>query len=77
MLILAMGLAALLAFAIGYAMSRAINVPMTQLLSNARLARNGNIELMKNVKTGSSEIDETSQILKELAKQQRGGERRR
>jgi hypothetical protein len=67
-----MGLAALLAFAIGYATSRAISAPMTQLLSNAQLARNGNIELMEDVNTGLREIDETSEILKELATQQRG-----
>jgi hypothetical protein len=44
---------------------------MTQLLSNAQLARNGNIELMEDVNTGLREIDETSEILKELATQQR------
>jgi hypothetical protein len=70
-LIGAMGLAALLAFVIGYATSRAISAPMTQLLSNAQLARNGNIELMEDVNTGLREIDETSEILKELATQQR------
>ena len=74
-LIAAMGLAALLAFFIGYATSRAIGASMTQLLSNARLARNGNIELMEDVNTGLREIDETSEILKELATQQRGRER--
>src|SRR5262249_15631021 len=40
------GLATLLACAIGYAMSRAIGAPVTQLHTNAQLARNGNIELM-------------------------------
>jgi hypothetical protein len=71
-LIGAMGLAALFAFAIGYATSRAISALMTQLLSNAQLARNGNIELMEDVNTGLREIDETGEILKELATQQRG-----
>ena len=75
-LIGAMGLAALLAFAIGYATSRAIGAPMTQLLSNAQLARNGNVELMEDVNTGLREIDETGEILKELATQQRGREQR-
>ena len=71
-LIGAMGLAVLFAFAVGYATSRAIGAPMTQLLSNAQLARHGNIELMEDVNTGLREIDETGKILKELATQQRG-----
>jgi len=66
------GLATLLACAIGYAMSRAIGAPVTQLHTNAQLARNGNIELMEDVKTGSREIDEIDQILKEFAAQRRG-----
>ncbi len=65
------GLAALFASAIGYAMSWAIGAPMAQLLTNAQLARNGNIELMPDVNTGSREIDETGKILKELATQRR------
>ena len=75
-LIGAMGLAALIALAIGYATSRTIGAPMTRLLSNAQLARHGNIELMEDVNTGLREIDETGKILKELATQQRGRERR-
>ena len=67
------GLATLLAFAIGYAMSRAIGAPMGQLLTNAKLARNGNIELMDELNTGSMEIDETDKILKEFATQRRHG----
>jgi hypothetical protein len=67
------GIATLLACAIGYAMSRAIGAPMTQLLTNAKLARNGNIELMEELDTGSVEIDETDKILKEFATQQRRG----
>jgi hypothetical protein len=70
-LIGAIGLATLFACAIGYATSRAIGAPMTQLLSNAQLARNGNIELMEDVNTGLREIDETGEILKELATQLR------
>jgi Cache domain len=54
-LIGAMGLATLLACAIGYAMSRAIGAP-----------------LMEDVKTGSREIDEIGEILKDLAAQRRG-----
>ena len=75
-LIGAMGLADLFAFAVGYATSRAIGASMTQLLSNAQLARHGNIELMEDVNTGLREVDETSEILKGLATQQRGRERR-
>jgi len=71
-LIGAIGLATLLACAIGYAMSRAIGATVTQLLDNAQLARNGNIELMEDVKTGSREIDEIGEILKDLAAQRRG-----
>src|SRR5262249_38489372 len=50
-----LGLATLLACAIGYAMSRAIGGPVTKLLENAQHARSGNIELMEDVKTGSRE----------------------
>jgi hypothetical protein len=70
-LIGAIGLATLFACAIGYAMSRVIGAPMAQLLTNAQLARNGNIELMADVNTGSREIDETDKILKEFATQRR------
>ena len=67
-----LGLATLLACAIGYAMSRAIGGPVTQLLENAQLARSGNIELMEDVRTGSREIDEIGEILKEFAMYRRG-----
>jgi hypothetical protein len=65
------GLATLLSCAIGYAMSRAIGAPVTQLLTNAQLARNGNIELMEDVSTGSREINEIGEILKDLATERR------
>jgi len=65
------GLATLFACAIGYATSRAIGTPVTQLLMNAELARNGDIELMSDVKTGSREINKIDKILKELATQLR------
>jgi hypothetical protein len=65
------GLATLLACAIAYAMSRAIGAPMAQLLTNGKLARNGNIELMEEINTGSPEVDETNKILKEFAGQRR------
>jgi Cache domain len=65
------GLATLLACAIGYAMSRAIGAPVTQLHTNAQLARNGNIELMADVNSGSREIDEVGEILKEFATDRR------
>jgi hypothetical protein len=67
------GLATLFACAVGYAMSRAIAVPVTQLLENAQLARNGNIELMEDLNTGSKEINEIDKILKELATLRRKG----
>jgi hypothetical protein len=67
------GLATLFACAIGYAMSRAIGVPMAQLLTNAWLARNGNIELMEDVNTGSKEIAEIDEVLKEFARRRRKG----
>src|SRR5262249_13402501 len=67
------GLATLVACAIGYAMSRTIGAPMSQLLANAQLARNGNIELMEDVNTGSREIKEIDKILKEFATQRRKG----
>ena len=72
-LIAAIALATLLACAIGYAMSRAIGAPVAQLLTNAQLARNGNIELMEDANTGSKEIDEINEILKEFATRQRKG----
>jgi len=65
------GLATLFACAIGYAMSRAIGRPVTQLLTNARLARNGNIELMTEVNSGSREIRDIDEVLKEVAAQRR------
>jgi len=48
-------------------------VPLAQLLTNAQLARNGNIELMGEVKTGSKEVDEIDKILKEFAVLRRKG----
>jgi hypothetical protein len=65
------GLAILFGCAIGYVLSRAIGAPVAQLLTNAQFARNGNIELMADVNTGSREIDEIGQILKELATERR------
>jgi len=65
------GLVTLFACAIGYAMGRAIGVPVTQLLTNARLARNGNIELMADMNSGFREIREVDEVLKEFARQRR------
>jgi hypothetical protein len=53
----------LFACVIGYVTSRSIGVPMTQLLTNAQMARNGNIELMEDVNTGYREIAEIDEIL--------------
>src|SRR5262249_13741905 len=66
------GLATLFACAIGYAMSRAIGASVIQLLTNAQLARKGNVELMEDVNTGSREIGKIDEILKEFAMQRRG-----
>ncbi|WP_456780945.1 hypothetical protein [Bradyrhizobium sp. USDA 3315] len=66
------GLATLFACAVGYAMSRTLGAPMTQLLTNAQLARNGNIELMNDVNISSKEIGEVNEVLKEFAMLQRG-----
>jgi hypothetical protein len=68
------GLATLLACAIGYGMSRAIGVPVSRLLTNAQLARNGNIELMEDLKAGPREINEINEILRKLATQRRKGQ---
>jgi hypothetical protein len=65
------GLATLFGCAIGYAMSRSIGGAVTQLRTNAQLARNGNIELMADVNAGSREIDEIDEILKEFATERR------
>ena len=65
------GLVTLVACAIGYAVSRAIGTPVTRLLTNAQLARDGNIELMADVNSGSREIDEIDGILKEFATERR------
>ena len=67
------GLAVLFACAVGYATSRTIGAPLAQLLTNAQLARNGNIELMGDVKTGSKEVGEIDKILKEFAVLRRKG----
>lgn len=75
-LIVAMSLAILLAVGIGYATSRSISVPMARLLSNAQLARKGNVALMESAKTGLKEIHETNAILLELATRQRSKEPR-
>jgi hypothetical protein len=66
------GLATLFACAVGYAMSQAVGAPMAQLLTNAQLARNGNIELMEDANTSSREIGEIDKILKEFAMLRRG-----
>jgi Cache domain len=68
------GLATLFACVIGYAMSRAIGGPVSQLLTNAQLARNGNIEVMEDLKTGPREINEINEILRGLAAQRRKGQ---
>jgi Cache domain len=65
------GLATLFGCVIGYAMSRTIGGPLTKLLTNAQLARNGNIELMADVNSGSHEIDKIDGILREFATERR------
>jgi hypothetical protein len=66
-LLAVIGIVALFACVIGYVTSRSIGAPMSQLLTNARMARNGNVELMEDVKTGYREIAEMDEVLKELA----------
>src|SRR5262249_36788149 len=65
------GLATLFGCVIGYAISRTIGGPLTKLLTNAQLARNGNIELMADVNSGSHEIDKINGILREFATERR------
>jgi hypothetical protein len=73
LLIFIVGLATLFAGAIGYLASRAVGVPLAQLLANAQLARNGNIELMKSSNAGSSEFRELNRIIREFAVLRRKG----
>jgi Cache domain len=66
-------LATLLACAIGYAMSRSFGRPLAALHRNAKLARRGNIEVMDEIASGYTEIDETADSLYGLAEQIRHG----
>ena len=59
-------LATTLAITIGYLLASSIGQPLTILLTNAKLARNGNIELMEEVASGYEEIDGTDAALVEL-----------
>jgi nitrogen fixation/metabolism regulation signal transduction histidine kinase len=62
-----------LALVIGFLLARNIGQPLVVLWTNAKLARNGNIELMTDVESGYKEIDETAAILLELAEKRRHG----
>jgi Cache domain len=64
-------LATTLACAIGYALSRHVGRSLRALQRNAKLARNGNVEVMEKIATGSQEIDETAEILHDFATQRR------
>lgn len=64
-------LATAFACLIGYALSRHIGRPLAALHRNAKLARNGNVEVMEKIETGSKEIDETADILHDFAAQRR------
>ncbi|RST82806.1 hypothetical protein EJC49_23125 [Aquibium carbonis] len=66
-LILIAFLATSVAIAVGYILARSIGRPLGVLWTNAKLARNGNIELMEETRSGYEEIDETSAILQDLA----------
>jgi len=62
------GLPTLLACAIGYAMSRAIGTPVTQLHTNAQLARNGNIELTRSLLPSAPPRQSVDAIVKSAAR---------
>jgi hypothetical protein len=66
-------LATLLDCTIGYALSRSIGRPLAALQRNAKLARRGNIEVMDEIASGYTEIDETADSLYGLAEQIRHG----
>lgn len=71
-LILIAVLTTTVSIAIGYILARSIGRPLGLLWTNAKLARNGNVELMEKTRSGYEEIDETSAILRELAEKVRG-----
>jgi hypothetical protein len=71
MLIVIVLLATAVAVGIGYLLARSIDRSIAALWANAKLARAGNFELMEEVSSGYREIDETADILAELAKMRR------
>ena len=60
-----------LACLLGYLFSRSLGRPLSILLRNARLAQNGNIELIEPISTGCKEIDEVAQAVSDLAEARR------
>ncbi len=60
-----------LACLLGYLFSRSLGRPLSILLRNARLAQNGNIELIEPLSTGCKEIDEVAQAVSDLAEARR------
>ncbi len=60
-----------LACMLGYIFSRSLGRPLATLLRNARLAQNGNVEVMEPVATGCREIDEVAQAVRDLAEVRR------
>jgi two-component system cell cycle sensor histidine kinase/response regulator CckA len=57
--------------AIGYVLARNLGRPLAVLWNNAKLALNGNTELMEDVASGYDEIDGTAAIIQELGEAQR------
>ena len=55
----------------GFFLSRSLGRPLATLLRNARLAQNGNVELMEPVVTGYKEIEEVAQSVADLAELRR------
>jgi hypothetical protein len=67
MLYSALFIAFVLACIVGYAVSRHVGRPLELLRANARVARQGNFEIMKPLKTSAEEITETNEALHHLA----------
>jgi hypothetical protein len=65
-------LTTILACFVGYVVALSVGRPLVALHEEAKLARHGNFEVMGAISSGYREIDETDEILRALAKQQRG-----
>jgi hypothetical protein len=56
----------------GYLIAAGVGRPLKALQADARIARQGNFELMGEMDSGYREIDEAHGILRDLAQQKRG-----